>query len=78
MLCISNAVATSAGLLAPWLMGHAIEQGATPGAGYDHGFLLAGLVTLTGGVIGMIFLRPHAELQRFAEVSGAVREPVGA
>jgi hypothetical protein len=36
------------------------------------------LVTLAGGVIGMIFLRPQAELQRFAEVSAAVREPVGA
>jgi MFS transporter, ACS family, D-galactonate transporter len=78
LLCISNAVATSAGLLAPWLMGHAIEQGATPGAGYDHGFLLAGLVTLTGGVIGMIFLRPQAELQRFAEDTTAMREPAGA
>jgi hypothetical protein len=34
-------------------------------AGYDHGFLIAGLVTMTGGLIGMIFLRPGAELRRF-------------
>jgi len=70
MLCIGNAVATSAGLLAPWLMGQAIQQGVTPGAGYDHGFLLAGLVTLVGGIIGMIFLRPQADLQRFAALDG--------
>ena len=79
MLCISNAVATSAGLLAPWLMGKAIEQGATPGAGYDHGFLLAGLVTLAGGLLGMMLMRPEAALRRFAALdaeaaTGAVRQ----
>ncbi len=66
LLCISNAVATSAGLIAPKLMGNVIDQGATVAAGYDHGFLIAGLVTCFGGAIGMIFMRPAAELRRFA------------
>ncbi|MBV9522398.1 MAG: MFS transporter, partial [Alphaproteobacteria bacterium] len=78
LLCITNAVATSAGLIAPLLMGHVIDHGATVAAGYDHGFLIAGLVTLAGGLIGMIFMRPAAALRRFAALDRPVPLPATA
>jgi ACS family D-galactonate transporter-like MFS transporter len=67
MLAINNAVATSAGLIAPYVMGSVVQNaGASPAEGYAHGFFICGAVALVCGVIGMIFLRPQSEVTRFA------------
>jgi MFS transporter, ACS family, D-galactonate transporter len=66
MLTIITAVSTSAGLLAPYVMGRIIENGATASEGFHRGFLICGVVSLVGGLIGMAFLRPEAEAARFA------------
>lgn len=70
VLAINNAVATSAGLIAPIVMGSvvqtAISRGAGAADGYSHGFFICGVVALICGVVGMIFLRPQAEATRFA------------
>jgi ACS family D-galactonate transporter-like MFS transporter len=67
MLAINNAVATSAGLIAPYVMGSVVQSaGASPADGYAHGFFICGAVALACGVIGMIFLRPQSEVSRFA------------
>ena len=67
MLAINNAVATSAGLIAPYVMGSVVQStGASPADGYAHGFFICGAVALACGVIGMIFLRPQAKSTRFA------------
>jgi ACS family D-galactonate transporter-like MFS transporter len=67
MLAINNAVATSAGLIAPYVMGSVVQSaGASPAEGYAHGFFICGAVALVCGVIGMIFLRPQSEVTRFA------------
>ncbi|HTB02271.1 MAG TPA: MFS transporter [Bradyrhizobium sp.] len=71
MLTIVTAVATSAGLLAPYVMGRIIESGATPSEGFHRGFLICGVVSLIGGLIGMAFLRPGAEAARFAVADAA-------
>ncbi len=70
LLAINNAVATSAGLVAPIVMGSvvqtAISRGVGAADGYSHGFFICGVVALICGAVGMIFLRPQAEAARFA------------
>jgi MFS family permease len=66
MLTIITAVSTSAGLLAPYVMGRIIESGTTPSEGFHRGFLICGVISLIGGLAGMAFLRPEAEAARFA------------
>ncbi len=80
LLGINNAVATSAGLIAPVVMGsvvqNAIRGGSAAAAGYQRGFLICGLVALFAGLIGMIFLRPESEADRFAELAAGAAAPV--
>ena len=60
VLAIGNAVGTSAGLLAPYVMGNVVETAATPLAGYNTGFIICGFVMLVGGAIGMALMHPSA------------------
>ena len=67
MLGINNAIATSAGVIGPYVMGSVVQgAGATPAQGYAHGFFICGVVALVCGAIGMVFLRPQSEVARFA------------
>ena len=66
VLAINGAVGTSAGIIAPYLMGSVIEGAASAAQGYSNGFTVCGVVTLAGGLIGLAFLRPESELVRFA------------
>lgn len=65
MLAINNAIVTLAGLIAPYAMGSAVQNAATAGAGYVHGFFVCGVLTLAGGIIGIVFMRPADEIRRF-------------
>jgi MFS transporter, ACS family, D-galactonate transporter len=82
MLGINNAVATSAGLIGPYVMGSVVQSaladGATAAQGYEHGFLICGLVALVCGLIGAIFLRPQTTLAGFARGSDVAAIPVKA
>ena len=66
VLAINSAVGTSAGIIAPYLMGSVIEGAASAAEGYSTGFTVCGVVTLVGGLIGLIFLRPEKERAGFA------------
>ena len=66
VLAINGAVGTSAGIIAPYLMGSVIEGATSAAQGYSNGFTVCGVVTLVGGLIGLAFLRPESELVRFA------------
>jgi MFS transporter, ACS family, D-galactonate transporter len=70
MLAITNSIWTAAGAIAPYVMGRTIEGGATAAQGYEHGFFVCGIVTSVCGAIGLIFLRPQAELIKFSRVDG--------
>jgi ACS family D-galactonate transporter-like MFS transporter len=61
MLAIGNAVGTSGGLLAPFIMGSIIENAATPIDGYSRGFVLCGIIMAVTGAIGMAFMRPERD-----------------
>jgi MFS family permease len=65
MLGISNALFSTAGLIAPWLMGHIVDVGANPAQGFRDGFLMAGVLILAGGGIAMILISPENDLARF-------------
>lgn len=74
MLAINNAVATSAGLIGPYVMGSVVQAaGLSPAEGYGRGFFICGVVALAGGLIGMIFLRPESEIARFTAASPVAR-----
>lgn len=66
LLAISTAVSTSAGLLAPYVMGSVLETAATPLAGFNKGFMICGVVMLAGGLIGTALMRPERERMRWA------------
>ena len=80
VLAINNAIATTAGLIAPIVMGsvvqNAIGRGVPPAEGYRHGFFICGVVALLCGLIGMIFLRPQAEAARFAAPAVGAAAPI--
>jgi MFS transporter, ACS family, D-galactonate transporter len=66
LLAIGTAVSTSAGLLAPYVMGSVVETAATPLAGFNTGFMICGVIMLVGGVVGMALMRPERETMRWA------------
>jgi len=66
LLAIGTAVSTSAGLLAPYVMGSVVEAAATPLAGFNKGFVICGVVMLVGGLIGTALVRPERERMRWA------------
>ena len=66
LLAIGTAVSTSAGLLAPYVMGSVVERAATPLDGFNIGFTICGVVMLVGGAIGMALMRPERETMRWA------------
>jgi MFS transporter, ACS family, D-galactonate transporter len=64
LLAIGTAVASSAGLLAPYVMGSVIESAATPLDGFHTGFFMCGVILLVGGVVAMVFVNPERETTR--------------
>ena len=76
LLAIGTAISTSAGLLAPYVMGSVIETAATPLDGFNTGFMICGVIMLVGGVIGMSLMRPERETIRWAsEMPEAAARP---
>jgi len=64
LLAIGTAVASSAGLLAPYIMGSVIESAATPLDGFHTGFFMCGIILLVGGIIAMALINPEREARR--------------
>ena len=64
LLAISTAVASSAGLLAPYVMGSVIESAATPLDGFHTGFFMCGVILLVGGGVAMALINPERETKR--------------
>ena len=72
MLAIGNAIGTSAGILAPYVMGNVIERATTPMEGYNTGYGICGAIMLVGGIIGMLFMHPEKDGARLAR-AGTLR-----
>jgi MFS transporter, ACS family, D-galactonate transporter len=71
LLAMGTAVGTSAGLLAPYVMGSAIENAATPLDGFNKGFIICGLIMLVCGAVGLALIRPERETIRWEAVMPA-------
>jgi MFS family permease len=69
LLAIGTAVSTSAGLLAPYIMGSVVQDAATPLDGFNLGFSICGWIMLAGGAIGTAFIRPEREASRWTQGS---------
>jgi ACS family D-galactonate transporter-like MFS transporter len=66
LLAIGNAIGTSAGLLAPFIMGSVIETAPTPVQGFNTGYAICGIVMVIGGAIGLLFMHPERDGARLA------------
>jgi MFS transporter, ACS family, D-galactonate transporter len=73
LLAIGTAVSTSAGLLAPYVMGSVVERAATPLDGFNTGFTICGVIMLVGGAIGMALIRPKREATRWTSEMPRIR-----
>jgi len=67
VLAIGTAFMTSAGVLAPYVMGDIVEKAATPVEGFFRGYTMIGAIMLTGGLIAMLFIRPEREAERLRQ-----------
>jgi MFS family permease len=64
VLAIGTAFVTSAGVLAPYVMGDIVEKAANPVEGFFRGYTMIGAIMFAGGVIAMLFIRPEREAER--------------
>lgn len=65
MLGISNGLLTTAGLVAPWLMGHIVDIGANPAQGFRDAFFDGGLLIVVGAAVAMLLINPERDLAHF-------------
>ena len=66
LLAITAAVSASAGILAPYVTGRLVERAATALEGFNRAFVICGVITLIGGSVGMMLVRPEREAMRLA------------
>jgi ACS family D-galactonate transporter-like MFS transporter len=62
MLGITNSIHALAGIAAPVSMGAIVDIATDPAAGFQTGFLIAGVFVAVGGVIAMVLTQPEADL----------------
>ena len=67
VLAIGTAFMTSAGVLAPYVMGDIVDKAATPVEGFFRGYTIIGVIMFAGGLIGMLFIRPEREADRLRQ-----------
>jgi len=62
---LANSIHTLAGLIAPVAMGLIVDVGANPVDGFRTGYLYAGLLVVTLGLVAALLIHPEADLRRF-------------
>ena len=67
VLAIGTAFVTSAGVLAPYLMGDIVERAANPVEGFFRGYTIIGAIMFVGGVIAILLIRPEREAERLRQ-----------
>ena len=72
VLAINSAVGSSAGIVAPFAMGNVIQRATTAVAGYQHGFVICGIVMLIGGAIGLLLLHPENAKAHYARIRASL------
>jgi MFS family permease len=72
VITMYTALLTTAGFIAPAAMGYSLQAAATPADGFREGFVIVGIVTLIGGLLGVWLINPKADRERLAK---SVAEP---
>jgi MFS family permease len=70
VLTMYTALLTTAGFIAPAAMGYSLEAAASPADGFRQGFVIVGIVTLIGGLLGLWLINPAADRARLAKSAG--------
>ncbi len=65
VLSIGNAVAGSAGIIAPFVTGALIESSISPASGFASAFALCGVVIGGANLLGLALIRPGREAAQF-------------
>ena len=71
VLSIGNAVAGSAGIIAPFATGALIESSISPASGFATAFALCGVVIGGANLLGLALIRPGAEAKRLTDQAAA-------
>ncbi len=66
VLAIGNAVASTAGMIAPLVTGRLVDVSASQSAGYEMAFVICGIVVGVANLLGMMFIRPQEQARRLA------------
>ncbi len=67
MLAINNAIYSSAGIIAPSLMGRVVDAAGDPITGYRNGYLILAAILAVCGIIGLVLIDPARERRLFAQ-----------
>ena len=59
ILSIGTAIWSSSGVIAPVVMGKLIDIGHASADGYERGFIVAGVIALVAGLIGILIINPE-------------------
>lgn len=69
VLAIYGAIFTLAGIVAPFVMGSAIQRAAASTEGYLTGFTINAIVLIISGLLGLLLLWPNTERARLMRAS---------
>jgi len=72
VITMYTAILTTAGFIAPAAMGYSLQAALEPAEGFRQGFVIVGLITLIGGMLGLWLINPKADRDRLAR---SVHEP---
>jgi MFS family permease len=75
VLSIGNAIAGTAGVIAPYATGVLIESSTSPASGFATAFALCGVVIGGANLLGLALIRPAREAARLADQPRARRNP---
>jgi MFS family permease len=72
VISIYGAIYTLAGILAPYVMGHVIQNASEPLDGYMAGFTINAAILVASGLLGLLLLWPNTERAR---LTGEIPQP---
>src|SRR5262249_54366099 len=64
---LPHSVVGLAGVIAPLVVGWLVERAGSPVEGYEQGFIVLGVLLISGGVVGMLLIDPEADRTRLAK-----------
>ncbi|MDE2464206.1 MAG: MFS transporter, partial [Alphaproteobacteria bacterium] len=62
ILGISGGLYTTTGLIAPWLIGHVVDQAPSAAAGFRNGFFYSGILIASCAAVALVLINPKHDL----------------